>query len=90
MDNKEAHSILSEHLTHYRTLSYSELSTWVLEGRIDVLEIVAPSGTRYQIEIQCFWDDKPNSDVRVTASVGTFLPVTDSFILSPDGKFVGE
>ena len=95
MDKKEARSILAEHLTRYRSRSYAELAAWVREGRVDTPQAVAPSGTRYQIEVQFFWDDKPHGDVRVCASIDdggirAFLPLTDSFILSPEGKFVGE
>ncbi len=95
MDKKEAHSILSEHLARYRSRSYSELASWAREDRIDTPEAVGPSGTRYQIEVQFFWDAKPEGDVRVCASIDdrgirASLPLTDSFILSPEGQFVGE
>lgn len=95
MNKKEARSILSEHLAGFRSRSYAELASWVSERRNDTLEAVAPSGTRYCLELQFFWDDKPNGDVRVVGSIDdggirAFLPVTDSFILSPEGRFVGE
>jgi hypothetical protein len=95
MDKKEAHSILAEHLAHYRSRSYAELAAWVRERRIDTPEAVAPSGKRYQIEVQFIWDAKPDGDVRVSGSIDdggirAFLPLTDSFILSPEGRFVGE
>jgi hypothetical protein len=96
MDKKEAYSILAEHLARYRTRSYAELAAWVREGRIDTPEVVGQSGQQYQIEVQFFWDDKPGDDVRVVGSVSdgrgirAFLPLTDSFILSPEGRFVGK
>jgi hypothetical protein len=96
MDKQEAHSILAEHLTRYRSRSYAELAACVRQGRIDTPEMVAPSGSWYQIEVQFFWDDKPNSDVRVSGSISdgrgirAFVPLSDSFILSPEGTFVGE
>jgi hypothetical protein len=95
MDKKEARSLLAEHLARYRSRSYAELSAWARERRIDTPEAVGPSGTRYQIEVQFFWDDKPEGDVRVCAAIDdggirAFLPLSDSFILSPAGKFVGE
>lgn len=96
MDKKEAQSILVEHLARYRTRSYAELASWVRGGRIDTPEGVGESGKHYQIEIQFFWDDKPDGDVRVVGSVSdglgfrAFVPLTDSFILSPEGRFVGE
>jgi hypothetical protein len=95
MDNKEARSILAEHLARYRLRSYAELASWAREGRAATAEAVGPTGTRYQIEVQFFWDDKPQGDVRVGASIDdggirAFLPLTDSFILSAEGKFVEE
>lgn len=95
MDRKEAHSVLGMQLDTYRSRSYAELAAWARERRIDTPAAVAPSGKQYQIEVQFFWDDKPNGDVRVSGSVDdggarAFVPVTDSFILSPEGRFVGE
>ena len=95
MDRIETRSILSDHLNHYRLRSYTDLAGWVSEGRIDTAEIVAPSGARYQIEIQFFWDNRPNRNVRVMGAIDdggerAFFPLTDSFILSPEGQFVGE
>jgi hypothetical protein len=95
MDKKEARSILAEHLARYRSRSYAALAAWAREGRIDTPEAVGPSGTRYQIEVQFFWDGKPEKDVRVCASIDdggirAFVPLSDSFILSPEGNFVGE
>jgi hypothetical protein len=68
----------------------------VRDGRIDTPEAVGRSGTHYQIEILFFWDDKPDGDVRVIGSISdgrgfrAFVPVTESFIMSPEGRFVGE
>ena len=95
MNKNEARAILSESLTQYRSRAYHELAAWVSEGRVAASEIVAPSGTRYQIEVRFVWDDKPNADDRVIASVDdggirALLPITESFILSPEGRFVGE
>lgn len=96
MDTKEASSILADHLARCTSRSYAELSAWVREGRIDTPEVVAPSGHRYEIEVQFFWDGKPDGDVRVFGSISdgrgihAFVPLTDSFIMSPEGRFVGE
>jgi nanoRNase/pAp phosphatase (c-di-AMP/oligoRNAs hydrolase) len=95
MNKKEANSIVSEHLARYRSRPYAELASWAREDRIDTAEAVGPSGTRYQIEVRFFWDAKPEGDVRVCASIddggiSAFVPLTEDFILSPEGKFVGE
>jgi len=70
---------------------------------LEHIEGTAPDGTRYQMEFQAFWDGKPYGDVRVCGDLSAepqrpllgFIPVytpdvTDSFIMSPDGRFVGE
>jgi len=67
------------------------------------VETTYADGTECQIEINVFWDDRPRGDVRVCADITTspqrpligLLPVftpdaTDSFIMGPDGRFVGE
>lgn len=96
MDTKEAASILAEHLARYRSQSYAQLAAWVREQRVDAPETTAPSGRQYFMEFQFFWDAKADEDVRVTGSISdgrgirAFVPLTDSFILNPEGRFVGE
>ena len=64
---------------------------------------VFDDGTEYQLEFNVFWDDKRGGDIRVCGNIATesqrrllrILPIylpdaTDSFIMSPDGSFVGE
>ena len=41
------------------------------------------------------WDDEPGGNVRVMVSIDdgglrAFVPMTESFIKSPSGEFVGE
>jgi hypothetical protein len=68
-----------------------------------VVEGAAPDGTQYQMEFLAVWDGRRGGDVRVLADLSEmphrplwgFIPifisdVTDSFIMSPDGSFVGE
>jgi len=95
MNKGEARSVLSECLRAYRSHSREELAAWVSEGRVDAKEVVAQDGTKYQLEVQFVWDAKPNGNVRVIASIDdggirALLPMTDSFILGSDGRFVGE
>ncbi len=91
MDEKEARPILAEHLNRYQSRSYTELAAWVRERRIDTAEVVGQSGKEYQIEVVFFWDGKPDGDVRVIGSIDdgrgirAFVPLTDSFALSPEG-----
>jgi hypothetical protein len=53
------------------------------------------SGIEYQVEIVAFWDDKPHGDLRVSGGVDdggwrALHPLSDDFIMAPDGSFVGE
>lgn len=70
---------------------------------LEHIEGTAPDGTQYQIEFQALWDDKPHGAVRVCGDLSAepqrpllgFIPVytpdvTDSFTMSPDGRFVDE
>jgi len=96
MDEKEARSILAEHLSRYRRRSYAELAAWVREHHIDTPEVVGRSGKPYWIEVMFYWDGRPDGNVRVIGSIDdgrgvrAFVPLTDSFIMSPEGRFVGE
>jgi hypothetical protein len=92
MDEKEARSVLAEHMNRYRNRSYAELAVWVRERRIDTAEVVGQSGNQYQIEVVFFWDGKPEGDVRVIGSIDdgrgirAFAPLTDSFALSREDR----
>lgn len=93
MDKEEAAQLLRAHLEEYRRRSYAELVA--ILGETQVAEIHGASGETYQIEVQVFWDGRPGGDALVAGSIDdggwrAFVPLTDSFILSPDGSFVGE
>ena len=93
MDQVEARGILRAHLDEWRRRTYAELKSEVGESR--QLQTTGQSGTQYQVDVQVRWDDKPNGDIRVLGGIDdggwrAFAPLTDDFILGPDGKFVGE
>jgi hypothetical protein len=93
MDKIEAKALLASELRKYRSRSYGELHARI--GSQDTFDSFAPSGTRYQIEVQFFWDGQPNGNIRVMGSIDdggwrAILPLTDSFILSWNGQFIGE
>ncbi len=103
MNKEEMKAILAEHLARYRTRTYSQLLTLLESKQVDTFEIKGTSGADYQIEIHFSWDEKPRGDIRVLGSIDEnphrpllgFIPiyvssVTDDFILSPQGTFVGE
>jgi hypothetical protein len=95
MDKTEARVVLAEQLAIYRGRSYADLVSLV--GTNSVVEARGQSGAEYQIEIEVLWDSKRDKlNVLVTGAIddGRFFsalsPVCDSFIVAPDGTFVGE
>lgn len=94
MDKEEAGLVLAQHLSGYRAIAYADLAGRI--GTTETAEIEAPSGAAYQLEFQFFWDSKPNGDVRVLGAISdgglrTFInPLSDDFIMAPDGTFVDE
>lgn len=96
MNKTEARDILTRELLPFRAMSHSDLQQ--LMGSPHVVERAGASGTSYTIEIEVFWDSPrdPGGDPRVIASIddGRFLsalsPLSSSFIMNPDGTFIGE
>ena len=93
MNKDEAKSLLSQELARYRDLPYSGLFSLI--DHSENFERTAQSGVIYQIEIQVFVDDVSRQTLRVMGSIDdggwrAFAPLSDSFILSPDGSYVGE
>jgi hypothetical protein len=94
MDRQEAQAVAAECAAGLRTRSYAELVE-ALVGRQEVREIVAASGVTYQVEAHSLWDDRKRGHLRVMVAVDdggwrAFLPLSESFIVAPDGSFVGE
>lgn len=94
MDKHEAREILASELASLRRTPYEELVHRLLD-RVETREAVGASGTRYQLEVQGLWDSRPREVLRVLASVddggvSAFVPLTDGFLIAPDGSFVGE
>jgi len=94
MDKREARHILVSQLQSLRDKSYSELVKMVGGEPVD-LEITGSSGVRYGIEVQIFWDDRPNGNVRVMGAIDdggwrACFPLCESFIKTPQNTFVGE
>jgi hypothetical protein len=59
------------------------------------VEVDGPSGTTYQVKTHAVWDGKAGGDLRLFVEVDdggwrAFVPLSESFIVSPDGSFVGE
>jgi hypothetical protein len=97
MDEAEAGAILADIVGALRALSYDELVVRHL-AQVDAYEVTGASGAKYQVEVEAFWDDprRRGRDLRVIAAIDdgrgwrSLAPLTDSFIVSPGGAFVGE
>jgi len=85
MNKSEALAILNAQLARFS--SYFELLPFIASKRVETCEIRGASGTNYQVEIQCFWDDKSGGDIRVIGSIDdgglrAFVPLTQDLLLS--------
>jgi predicted heme/steroid binding protein len=93
MNKEEARQVLPRHLEQYRGRSYAELIDLI--DTSDDTELVAPSGTTYQIRVQAVWDDGSHQNLRVSGAIDdggwrAFAPLVEDFILAANGAFVGE
>ena len=93
MSREEAKEILAQRLARYRDYPYERLAALV--GSCEVEEQRGSDGVVCQLEFEFFWDDKPAGDVRVMGGIdgvpiSAFRPLTDSFIRTSNGQFVGE
>jgi hypothetical protein len=87
VNKAEAQEILSEQLARFSGRSHSELAQLVETHLVETCEVRGGSGTMYQIEIQFFWDDRPDDAIRVIGGIddrGTrpFFPLTDSLLIT--------
>ena len=94
MNKKEAGKILEVKLDEIKLLGYGKLKEWVVEKNVEVFEITGPDGVEYQIEIQAFFDDNIEKDIRVLGSIddgtlpASMFPVSSDFIISENGEIV--
>jgi len=91
MDKTEAKSILTKELREYAAHPYDKLVLSI--NHPDVKNVVSDSGENYQIEVNVFWDSKPDGNLRIMASIDdggwrAFVPLTDSLIMKPDGTLL--
>lgn len=93
MDKEEARRLLMGTVKQLRARSRSQLER--LLGNPEVSEVRGDSGKPYQVEAEAVWDDKKGHDLRIFVSIDdgglrAFAPLSESFIVAPDGSFVGE
>lgn len=87
-----AQGCIDQELRALHQLSYAELTRLV--GHPQSKWAVGTDGKKYQLEIQAFWDEsKVNGNLRIVVSADdggwrAFAPLTDTFIVAPDGSFL--
>jgi len=87
MNKIEAQQILDGELLTYRHRSYNELVSLV--GQKVHLECSSPSGTRYQVDVDVSWDNRPNGSIRVAGAIddgsllSAMLPLSRDLIIPP-------
>jgi hypothetical protein len=92
VDKREARDLLNQTVERLRAQTYGELLRY---REPETFEVVGGSGTGYQLEIEAIWDDKRKRTLRVMAAIDdggwrAYFPLSDDFIVAPDGSFVGE
>lgn len=93
MDHQAAYALIDDWLTELRRRSYDDLASLI--GHPQTKLGHAEDGKEYQLEAEVFWDSKKGGDLRVMVACDdggwrAFKPLTDDFIMAPDGSFIGE
>ena len=93
VDKEEAAEILARHIAELRRLRYAELLQFL--DKPQATDVVHPSGRRYQMETEVFWDGRPGENLRISVAIDdggwrALMPMTYGFIKTPDDQFVGE
>ena len=92
MDRDEAQSLLAEQMQGFKKKPYGELVSLI--GDVWAEQVNGQTSTCYTIEIEVFWDYKPDGDVRVLGSIDdgglrtAFSPLCNDFIVTPAGKII--
>lgn len=93
MDKVEAKEIAERDLEFYRALSYTEFAAKI--GEQENFERITEQGEPYRIEFDFMFDDDEQKTVRVMGIVSyngwtDLFPVSNDFIIAPNGEFIGE
>jgi hypothetical protein len=93
MGREEALALADEVMADLRKLPYDECRK--LMDAVSKRELRGRDGKEYQLVVEAFWDGRENGNVRVSVRVddgrtSAFKPWCRSFIIGPDGSFVGE
>jgi len=93
VDTAAAQKVLDKWVTRLRSEPYRELASRV--GSVTTDEVVRDAERSWQLEVQVSWDDEMDGNVHVMVSIDdgglrAFVPMTNDFIKSPSGEFIGE
>jgi hypothetical protein len=93
MDHRVAYALIDGWLKELRESTYKDLVPLI--GHSQTKEVLGQDGKQYQLEAQVFWESKKGGDLRVMVAADdkgwrAFQPLTNGFIMAPDGSFVGE
>ena len=95
MDKAVAQRLADQHLQSLRPLEYAALKRRADAGLPETAQVTDENGREYQLEIQYLIDDPRTDDVRVMVAIDdggwrAFAPLCRDFVMSPDGRFLGE
>ena len=94
MENiEEAEALLSEKLGELKKVPYGRLSTLMGAANVEALEVDAPSGMGYDVEVESVWAGEPGGNITVNIAVfersmAVVMPLTASFVMAPDGSII--
>ena len=93
MKHAIARKLLQDELENLKTRPYSFFAQSV--NRTTHKKIIGQDGAPYQIEIEVFWDSRRGGDIRVLGSVDDgqvrpSAPLTEDFVITPAGTFLGK
>ena len=94
MNQKEAKEILDSIVSEYHKKSYEELAK-LIDGDIGVFHVKGESGAEYEIEIDIFWDEENDKNIRFDAIldigvISSIFPMRESFVKNPENEFSEE
>ena len=95
MSREIAQAIADQKLNELRKLPYIELKKLLTEGNFATC-VTGPDGQEYQMEVDVLLGNgRRGPNILVVASVdgggvSSFRPLTRTFVITPDGSFVGE
>jgi hypothetical protein len=94
MDKDEASLVIRRELVPYRAKAHADLLRLVEDSQN--YEVSAPSGKTYGVKIFGIMDDEQHGHLRVIGLIDDggwwtmFAPLSEDFIMRPDGSFVDE